>query len=391
MYTQRARTRHTDTRLPHPSDEQTRDGTPSTTKGKTLIREVAGTIRCKQTATHLESRRGAKVGDYEQLHADYQAGDVCLFVGAGVSIGCGLPGWKELASGVVELFPRKPGPPLGAAFAADAAGRPPPVDPNALFGYKREVLKGLDPLLSMRYARADRELDLNSLVCQRLYRGPIKLSKTVLEIPMLEKVRRICCYNYDDMLDRAFARRKKAYKPVFEKDRIQLETEQTLVFYPHGFLPDPSRRSHGATGRIVLSEDDYFGLYGDPYAWANIVQLTLLLNYTVLFLGCSLLDPNLRRVLGIVTGMRAGHRHYAFFRDSRSKKNAPWYILNQASAFRSVQRRLLAGLGVEPIWIENHSEIPNELRRLRGARSRSKPSAKGGAGRLEGRASSSRP
>jgi hypothetical protein len=151
-----------------------------------------------------------------------------------------------------------------------------------------------------------------------LYDKPITLSKTALEIPTLEKVKRICCYNYDDILDRAFAERGRKYSAMFTCDRIPLETPQTLIFYPHGFLPDPNRPSHPTTDRIVLSEDDYFELYGSPHAWANMIQLTLFLNYTVLFIGCSLFDPNVRRLLDIATKIHPQHRHFAFFKD-RSK------------------------------------------------------------------------
>jgi SIR2-like domain len=85
-----------------------------------------------------------------------------------------------------------------------------------------------------------------------------------------------------------FAERGTRYAPVFENERLQRQAKPKPVFYAHGFLPDPRRKSHGATDRIVLSEDDYHDLYRDVYAWANIVQLTLLLNYTALFVGHSL-------------------------------------------------------------------------------------------------------
>ena len=300
----------------------------------------------------------------ENLQRDYHSRDVCLFVGAGISRGCGLPDWEELASGVVDLFPRKPGPPLGARARAVRQGLPAPVDPNANMYLKGEALKKLDPLLSMRYARSDPDYDLRSLVARRLYLNSIELSDAVLEIPLLEQVRRICCYNYDDVLDRAFAEREKAYQPVFEGSRMELESEKTLVFYPHGFLPDPTRQSHAATDTIVLSEDDYFNLYRDPYAWANIVQLTLLLNYAGLFIGCSLRDPNLRRLLGIVKALRSDHRHYAVFPDFLDD-DAPWFAQNAVQASRSVQSRLLDGLGVVTVWIREYGDLARKLQWLR--------------------------
>ena len=121
---------------------------------------------------------------------------------------------------------------------------------------------------------------------------------------------------------------------LFQNHRIPLEAPQTIVFYPHGFLPDPNRHSFPATDTIVLSEDDYFDLYRSPYAWANMVQLTLLLNYTALFIGCSLLDPNMRRLLDITAKMRPNHSHYALFRDPYYREDAKWYQHNYAAADR---------------------------------------------------------
>src|SRR5580658_2430905 len=66
---------------------------------------------------------------FEQLRVKHHAGDLCLLVCAGVSMGCGLPAGKNLAQEVVEMFPRKPGPPLSIDISrrstrATATNRP---------------------------------------------------------------------------------------------------------------------------------------------------------------------------------------------------------------------------------------------------------------------------
>jgi hypothetical protein len=110
------------------------------------------------------------MNSHELLHAQYLAGDVCLFVGAGVSMGCGLPDWRGLSKEVVRMFPLKPGRPLGAVSAAIRQGKQPPPDPNALSIEKATVLTQEEPLLAMRYARSDGEIDLCSLVSTRRLR-----------------------------------------------------------------------------------------------------------------------------------------------------------------------------------------------------------------------------
>jgi hypothetical protein len=72
-----------------------------------------------------------------------------------------------------------------------------------------------------------------------------------------------------------------------------------------------------------------------------------------------------------VNDMRPGHRHYALLSDGLEDANAPWYTRNDAAAFRSVERRLLAGLGIEPVWVNGYSELPHALRKLRTSRAKS--------------------
>jgi hypothetical protein len=91
----------------------------------------------------------------------------------------------------------------------------------------------------------------------------------------------------------------------------------------------------------------------------------LLLSYTALFVGCSLLDPNIRRLLDIVARMRPEHNHYAFFLDPFHISNAKWYQEGDSLAYRSVHARLLRGLKVLPIWVTEYSDIAQKLREMR--------------------------
>jgi len=118
---------------------------------------------------------------------------------------------------------------------------------------------------SMRYIRADAELDLGDLVRQCLYKREIHLTDVALEIPLLEKAKRICCFNYDDILSQAFDQMHAPFICLFPGDVIPLESSQRLIFYPHGYLPEPDRPlSAKVTDAVVLSDDDYFELYDSP-------------------------------------------------------------------------------------------------------------------------------
>ena len=53
----------------------------------------------------------------------------------------------------------------------------------------------------------------------------------------------------------------------------------------------------------------------EPYNWANITQLNYMINNTCVFIGLSMTDPNMRRLLEIAaqkrTDIKDTCRHYA--------------------------------------------------------------------------------
>lgn len=64
--------------------------------------------------------------------------------------------------------------------------------------------------------------------------------------------------------------------------------------------------------------------------------------------------------------MRRDHRHYAVLSDFLGDEDASLPKRQYAAAFRAVQRRILDGLGVEPVWIHTYREVTDKLRWLRG-------------------------
>src|SRR5207237_10256528 len=61
----------------------------------------------------------------------------------------------------------------------------------------------------------------------------------------------------------------------------------TTVYHPHGLLTASMTADECANTRIVLSEEDYHGLYGNPSSWANLVQLSLFLSHPCIFVGAT--------------------------------------------------------------------------------------------------------
>ena len=102
---------------------------------------------------------------------------------------------------------------------------------------------------------------------------------------------------------------------------------------------------------IYLTEEDYNELYNHPYSWQISSQLSFFRENTCLFVGCSLADPNIRRLLEMTK--QENRIHYAILtRDSLS--------LNDLM----VASNHFARLGIEVIWVKDFRDIYQTLNLL---------------------------
>jgi hypothetical protein len=278
-----------------------------------------------------------------KLRERYKYGRLALFIGAGVSVSCGLPDWKRLADQVVdEAIPVDP-----------RLGQPGHVR-RPVEHAQRAHLKGLPPVEALRILRARLGSKFVSVVRRALYLVPPTTSLTVSRIASLVGCSRICNFNYDDLIQVALLANGWTCKTIVEESRFSLLDRETMIFHPHGFLPSASDL-HGlpASNDVVLSEDDYHRLYAAPYSWANLGQLALLAHLAVLFVGFSLTDPNTRRLLDIVKEMGSSHTHFALMIDLtlelRRAEAGSWMPTSDVA--RKLSESSLENRGVFPIWI----------------------------------------
>lgn len=283
------------------------------------------------------------------LKAEYDAGRLALFVGAGVSKSCGLPLWRELADRIL------------ARWIVD--------DPDLIkqtgVEAKRACLLAKDPLESMRVVRNSLGDHFIDIVKKCLYQKTPSPSKLISAIAKMEKVMSICTFNYDDVLERAIRRANRHCLARVAGSPLLRHCSQCVVYHPHGYLPQSVADLKLQTSDIVLSDDDYHTLYDALYSWANIVQLDLLLNYTVLLIGCSLTDPNIKRLLDVSRKMRET-THFALMRDPTVGKH------DRMGAWRGmvvlptleVEDSLYQSRGVQPIWYAEHDDLPAVIERM---------------------------
>jgi hypothetical protein len=192
-------------------------------------------------------------------------------------------------------------------------------------------------------------------------------------------VKGIITYNYDSLLEEALRTIGRTYD---RRDRRDKGSNRGVPLrHVHGFL----ERSANPDEWIILSEKQYHDEYSNPYAWSNVVQLNAFRETTCLFVGLSMTDPNLRRLLED-SRKTVTPQHYVFLRrtnilELQTKLDLSWGNRGQPPAEKktklSERLKLLCGLadssrsstlkelGVEVIWYDEHANLPSLVEGLR--------------------------
>lgn len=257
-------------------------------------------------------------------------------MGAGISMGCGLPSWEELVLRVLNKVWQR--------------------DPEMA-----EVLILERQVLATRYAKQKAGVQFNRIIHECLYAGDIAISPCIKAIAT-SGIRQICNFNFDDLVEEAFLTIGVEPAVATPIENCQPKHNGITVFHPHGMLPRFDRDLELDNSRIVFSEDDYHNLYSDPYSWANIVQLSLLTGFSVLFIGLSMQDPNLRRLIDLSRSKGFRNQHFAIFCDPT--KHAPVSERSQQSRIRQMIELDLKSLGVTPWFINDYEQVTDILKSI---------------------------
>lgn len=312
----------------------------------------------------------------------YRHAGVALVLGAGVSASCGAPSWTEL---LLRLH---------AVAAKSRHG----VDLSGISSVYAESVSSDGPLISARLAaggitkdafKPDESDALKDRVRKEIYdRLPTDAprSKLVKELARLSQscegqagIRSVVTYNYDTLLEDEFEELGRKFKRLDRNDRgTGLGIE---VRHVHGFLG----RSRVDGEWLVLTESAYHAEYESPFSWSNIVQLNAFRESTCAFVGLSMTDPNLRRLLEAAK-QTATPEHFCFLRRTsgvalQNNLDARWEKQGRpkdedrerlaarfevAAAMADTSRaEALRELGVKTIWYSEHVDLPALIKRVR--------------------------
>ena len=264
-----------------------------------------------------------------------------LFLGAGVSQDAGGPSWNSLLSKSLKKT-------CASLTKSD---------------FKRIYEAcSMSPIIMGRYTLGNKVKKSNLIKYLHdyvLYRGvdvtQSALISSICNVVLTKKIESIITYNYDDLIETALRHKGIDAISIYSKNRI-LKGE-IPVYHVHGLIP---QEASDIQSTPVLSEEDYHDIYRESYHWSNVEQLHALDRNTCFFIGLSMTDPNLRRLLDICNkDSDKKLRHFTFLKREKLYKSGVQHKKNERHL--QIIENQLESLGVYVIWYENYDEIPKIL------------------------------
>lgn len=274
------------------------------------------------------------------LRDSFRTHRLMLVLGAGVSRPFGIPDWPTFLRRVVEAMH----PETDVRDYLDASNT--------------------HPLILARYIRSnikDRSL-FNQLLHDNLYKyykdeSSDQTLKSIVKF--LEKAirndqrARVLTYNFDCILERfldkfAIGLRYSSTDFASEWDGAPIE-----IFHCHGKLPFECKDALAST--LVFDESEYHTIYYDQYNRSNVCQVSCFMEQVCLFVGCSLSDPNTRRLLDYAAKNKPRKDpHHVFRLRPDQYTNLSGTALDEVI---NIYETDAESLGCSTIWIRDFSEI----------------------------------
>ena len=284
---------------------------------------------------------------------DFSYGRNTFFFGAGLGADVNMPKWNELLG---DLMNKAQASSHSAIGYADYDAIDNSCNHSALI-IGRYIENGF---ASMK--------DFKTQMHDSLYKNSPKpdsdLYKEIVKAISSGKVQQVITFNYDDLVETALIAEGISVHSIF--DRSHYSGTDFPIYHVHGMIP----QTREIESTPVLSEKEYHTLYKESFHWSNVIQLQALSSTTCYFIGLSMNDPNLRRLLdisrnGISKDAATGRAcHYAILerKPLNPKKPEP---AKDAEHF-AMQERMMEDLGINVIWFEHgkYEDIPNLLKRI---------------------------
>ncbi len=301
-----------------------------------------------------------------------------LFLGAGVSMSAKMPSWSSLLKNLMGEVKMLKGDSLKAFTELDTHIYSECGDSNLIMGRYLETAIRL----------SDKNADFMQLIQKNLY-SKNHSSDLLTDLALVVKSRKVdevITYNFDDILEQELVNnglKESIHFTSIARDAEVTDHNNLPIYHVHGIIPEQGN----VADTVVFSETEYHERYRNAYHWSNVEQLHALMRKHCFFVGLSMQDPNLRRLLDIARRMNATDKpsHYAILPRKQQEK---YCLSDQACKYIQVSQSLIdkqkqkdiydlnytvleniyRELGVNVIWYESHEEIPGLIEQIFGVK-----------------------
>lgn len=273
-----------------------------------------------------------------------------LFLGAGVSMSADLPSWWKLLKDMIDTCKQK-------------EFKDGDIEKLTKVCYNSSIVMGR--FVRMMMEKKSNDEDYYQCLHDALYggisayRSPLIDEICNLVYSKKSQAQSIITYNFDDVMERALRERGIENYSVFGQNQPQ---QLFPIYHVHGFIPYANNDDIKSVP--VLSEEEYHRVYASSYNWSNVEQLHALSRTTCIFIGLSMTDPNLRRLLDIaIQDSENDPRHFVFLpRISEFGRDKNAEAKNNEAM--KIQKQIFLELGLRTIWYRDYNELPKLLKNL---------------------------
>ena len=233
------------------------------------------------------------------------------------------------------------------------------------------INKDYEPILSSsslimgKYLKTNLGQDFLPELRDTLYKNnPVTcdLIKAIVEISRPQRdgkpLNSIITFNFDALIEENLEKNNVKFKAI-DNEGIRNSPTELPIYHVHGYLPRKGEISSHTN--VVFSEDAYHTQFIEPFSWSNLIQLNKLSQNTCLFVGLSLTDPNLRRLLDVACRKDPSNslNHFIIKKTPNIKGSEQ---IDELMMFLEEQDANELGLNV--LWVKEFDEIGKLIRKL---------------------------
>ena len=328
---------------------------------------------------------------WRQLNKDYEENGA-LALEAGVSVRCDLPDWRALLERITIscygdegekrfheiLADGYPLPAIGGILESEcpAGCSFAQIIRDALydkFPYYENAGRDFNPAEFVSFVKANNyTLSTVAALCA--------VKQSSASYAANPRIHAIVNSNFDATLrEYARARYRTSIVRTVERPSARAIPGRINMYHVHGFFQfriEEQTPDKEAPDIRVFTEHDYFDFFNRPNSFFNYTLLFTLRQHNTLFIGMSLKDENIRRLLHYSRQeMRESYEKEGVPKDEAEKESIRHYAILMHSGTDSLTKiteKSLLRLGVRVLWVNDFNEIPKRLgemyESLRGAR-----------------------